>query len=185
MMIGKEPSAENQEKSYEELPPLEESEAESEENKKLLCENLELILCKADIVINTPEFFHIRHKWSYIGSNWIGKRYLPLGVLLMLWQKDLFIGECPKCKSKAYLFRAGGFVLSGSYSYEAVCINCREIVSGKSDLGLAALIKSALDLYNAAIEKRKSLPTNGSDKVDKGLIDLLNLQTLIAKLKQS
>lgn len=183
MMIEIEPFSENQEKLYEELSMPEESEFEAEANKKLFCNNLELILGNADIVINNPEFFHISHKWSYIGSNWIGKRYLPLGVLLMLWQKDLFIAECPKCNSKVYLFQAGGLVLSGSYSYEAVCINCREIVSGERASGFGTLIKPALDLYNEAYQKRKVLYKMGPDKILEDVIKPASLAAMINSFK--
>ncbi len=152
---------ENQEIVYEELPLPEESEAEVHKNKKLLCDNLELILSNADKIINTPEFFHIRHEWSYIGSNWVGSRYIPLGVLLLLWQKGLCIGECPNCNGKAHIFRAGGFVLSGWYKYEAICLSCREIVQSSSNTGLAFLIEPAFELYESTVQRKKILRTRG------------------------
>ena len=162
MMNKGEPLADNQIIVYEELPLPEESEREVFKNRQLLCDNLELILANADKIIYTPAYYQIRHGWSYIGSNWIGSRHIPLGVLLQLWQKDLWLGECPHCSGKAYIFQAGGSILSGRYRYDAVCPACREIVANSCNTGLYALIKPAFELYNTTIQKRKILRTKGS-----------------------
>ena len=190
--------AENQEIVYEELPLPEESEAEVRKNKQLLCDNLELILAGADTIISTPEFFHIRHEWSYIGSNWVGVRHIPLGVLLLLWQKGLCIDQCPNCSGEAYIFRAGGFVLSGWYRFEAICPSCREIVISSRDTGLALLIKPAFDLYASTKQQKKILRTRGPrfswskgvvgekvpDQVLEDVVEPVDLETLINELKK-
>lgn len=190
--------AENQFIVYEELPLPKESQAEVRKNKQLLCDSLELILGNAGKIIDTPEFFHIRHEWSYIGSNWVGVRYIPLGVLLLLWQKGLCIDQCPNCSGEIYIFRAGGFVLSGWYRYEAICPSCREIVIGSRNTGLALLIKPAFNLYRSNLQRKKLLRTRGPrfswskgvvgekipDKFLEDVVKPVNLEKLIYVLKK-
>ncbi len=91
-MNGHERLPENLEIVYEEVPLLEESKNESLKNRQLLCDNIEIIVENTEFIIKTPKYFHIRHKWFHVGSNWVGEKYIPLGVLLLLWQQGLFIG---------------------------------------------------------------------------------------------
>ncbi len=190
--------AENQFIVYEELPLPKEIQAEARKNKQLLCDNLELILGSADKIINTPEFFHIRHKWSYIGSNWVGVRHIPLGVLLLLWQEGLCIDQCPNCRGKIYIFRAGGFILSGWYRYEAICPSCRELVIGSRNTGLALLVKPAFDLYKSNVQRKKLLRTRGPrfswskgvvgekvpDKVLEDVVKPVSLENMVEMLQK-
>ncbi len=188
--------ADNQTIVYEELPLPEESEEEACKNRQLLCDNIELFLANAELILNTPEYYQIRHSWSYIGSSYIGSRNIPLGLFLQLWQNDLCLGECPHCNGKAYIFQAGGSILSGYYHYNAVCPACREIVSNSLDRGLPALVKPAIDLYNTSIQKRKILRTKGPrfswgkgvvgeqvpDQILKDVVEPVRLATMIEGL---
>ena len=190
--------AENQFIVHEELPLPKESQAEVRKNKQLLCDSLELILGNAGKIIDTPEFFHIRHEWSYIGSNWVGVRYIPLGVLLLLRQKGLCIDQCPNCSGEIYIFRAGGFVLSGWYRYEAICPSCREIVLGSSNTGLSLLIKPAFEIHASTVQRKKILRTRGPrfswskglvgekvpDRILEDVVEPVSLETMVEMLQK-
>ncbi len=151
----------NQEIIFKELPLPEESGAERARNMKLFCNNLELILAKADMVMERPEFFNIRHGWMLVGASYIGSKLIPLGVLLKLWQSGNWLGECPDCGSRAYIFKAGGSPLSGSHYCHAVCPVCRKVINSRQAESFAMLMKPAFDLCNNYNQKQKILRTRG------------------------
>ena len=99
---------ENQAIIFKELHLPEESDTERAENMQLFCDNLYLILDNANLVVEKPEFFYIRYSWMLIGAAYIGAKYIPLGVLLKLWRSGRWIGQCPNCEGRAYIFDAGG-----------------------------------------------------------------------------
>lgn len=152
---------ENQEIILKKLPLPEESDAERVRNIKLFCDNLGLILANADLVFKRPEFFYIRHSWMLIGAAYLGSKYIPLGVLLKLWQGDSWIGECPQCAGRAYIYYAGGSPLSGSHQADAVCSSCRETVKSKNHKAFTSLMKEACDLCNRYKRQQKILRTRG------------------------
>lgn len=110
---------------------------------------LELILKNADLVMARPELFYIRYGWMLVGGIYVGSKYIPLGVLLKLWQSGRWMGECPDCGGAAYIFKAGGSPLSGRHYIQAVCPACRNIVSSKKHEPFTTLMKEALDLCGA------------------------------------
>ncbi len=70
---------ENQEIIFKELPLPEVSDAERAQNMQLFCDNLELIIANADLIMERPEYFYIRHDWMLIGGIYVGSKYIPLG----------------------------------------------------------------------------------------------------------
>jgi hypothetical protein len=146
---------------YKELPLPEETGEQRKKNMQLFCDNLELILANSELVLKTPEYFQIRHEWSLVGGAYVGSKYIPLGVLIKLWQNDQWLGECPECGSKTYIYCAGGSPLSGSHYTNAVCTTCKEFVDQKKSSGLAALIKPAFDYCSTHTQNRKILRTKG------------------------
>ncbi len=161
-MSEQEKLAENQEIIYEELAPPKESEEQRKKNMHLFCDNLELILANSEHILKRPEYFHIRHEWSLIGGIYTGSKYIPLGVLIKLWQDNKWLDECPLCGGKTYVFCAGGSPLSGSHYTHAVCTACNEVVNSKKSNGLTILLKPVFDLYNSHTQKRKILRTRGA-----------------------
>ncbi len=190
---------ENQEIIFKELPLPEESDAERAQNMQLFCDNLELIIDNADLILKRPEFFYIRHDWMLIGGIYVGSKYIPLGVYLKLWQSSSWIGECPDCGSRAYIFKAGGSPLSGSHYCHAVCPACREVVNSKQVEAFTVLMKQAFDLCNRYNRKQKILRTRGPvfswskglvgeslpDKVLEDVVKPVSLKTLVNELKKS
>jgi hypothetical protein len=152
---------ENQEIIFQELPLPEESDAERAQNMQLFCDNLELIIANADLIMKRPEFFYIRHDWMLIGGIFVGSKNIPLGVLLKLWQSGRWIDECPGCGGIVYIFMAGGSPLSGSHYCHAVCLACRKIVNSKQVEAFTVLMQQAFDLCDRYSRKQKILRTRG------------------------
>lgn len=189
--------AENQEIVYEELTPPEESEEQGEKNRQIFCENLALILEKSELILKTPEYFHIRHEWSLVGGIYYGSQYIPLGVLIKLWQENKWLDECPSCGGKTYIFCAGGSPLSGTHYTNAVCTACNEIVHRRKSRGLYELTKPAFSLCKAYTRRRMILRTKGPqfswskglvgekvpDQVLEDVVRPVSLEELIENLK--
>ncbi len=190
---------ENQEIIFQELPLPEESDAERAQNMQLFCDNLELIIANADLIMGRPEYFYIRHDWMLIGGIYIGSKYIPLGVLLKLWQSGRWIGECPECGGRAYIFKAGGSPLSGSHYCHAVCPVCRKIVNSKQVEAFTVLMQQTFDLCDSYSRKQKILRTRGPvfswskglvgesvpDVFLEDVVKPVSLETLVYKLKSS
>ena len=197
-MIDQERLWENQEIIYEELTLPEESDEQGKKNRQIFCENLGLILKNSEHILKTPEYFYIRHEWSLVGGIYAGSKYIPLGVLIKLWQEDKWLDECPSCAGKTYVFCAGGSPLSGSHYTNAVCTACNEIVNRKKTSGLAALMKPAFNLCKSHTQTRKILRTRGPrfswskglvgekvpDQVLEDVVKPVSLGELIDKLKR-
>ncbi len=189
---------ENQEIIFKELPLPEESDAERAQNMQLFCDNLKLILANADLVMERPEFFYIRHSWMQIGGIYVGSKNIPLGVLLKLWQSGKWLGDCPDCGGKAYIYEAGGSPLSGSHYRHAVCPVCREIVYSKHGEAFTVLMKPAFDLCDRYSRKQKILRTQGPrfswskgvvgekvpDKILEDVVQPVSLAEMIELLKR-
>jgi hypothetical protein len=152
---------ENQEIIFKELPLPEESDAERAQNMQLFCDNLELIIANADLIMGRPEYFYIRYDWMLIGGIYVGSKYIPLGGLLELWMSGRWIGECLDCGGKAYIFKVGGSPLSGSHYCHAVYPVCREVVNSKQVEAFTVLMQQAFDLCDRHIRKQKILRTRG------------------------
>ena len=184
---------------YKELPLPEETGEQRKKNMQLFCDNLELILANSELILKTPEYFHIRHEWSLVGGIYLGSKYIPLGVLIKLWMNDQWLDECPECGGKTYIYCAGGSPLSGSHYTNAVCTTCKKFVDQRKSSGLAVLIKPAFDLCNTFIQKRKILRTKGPvfswskgmvgeaipDRVIEDVVQPVKLKLMIDKLKNS
>ncbi len=153
--------AEGQTIVYEELLLPKETEAQRMKNMDLFRDNLELILGNSELILKTPEYFYIRHEWMLVGGAYVGAKYIPLGVLIKLWKKGEWLGECPKCGGETYIYRTGGSPLSGGHYTNAVCTSCNEFIDQKKSSGFALLLKPAIELCNAFTQKQRVLRTRG------------------------
>jgi hypothetical protein len=189
--------SENQTIMYKDLPLPEETDEQRENNMQPFRENLELILDNSELILNTPEYFFIRHTWALAGGAYVGAKYIPLGVLVMLWESGEWLSECQKCGHKTYIFCAGGSPLSGSHFYQAICTTCNVIVNREMESGLTMLMKPAFELCNKYSQKRKILRVEGQFfSWSKGVVESaashekledviapVDLKTLIKQLK--
>ena len=148
-------------------------------------------------IISTPEYFHILMKNLIVGSTLTGGDYVPLGVWLLLWKEGCLIPRCPQCDAEAYIFQAGGSLLSGGNSYTALCPACAKTFYGS--------VPSFSSLFFPVREKKEEYPNkvkiliretqrfswskgiegqSTPDKILEDGIHPVDLKTLIAKLEQ-
>jgi hypothetical protein len=179
------------------MPLPNKTEAAHEQEFKLFISNFRLIQKFTDFIIGTPEYFHILMKNLIVGSTLTGGDYVPLGIWLLLWKDGLMISHCPQCDAEAYIFQAGGSLLSGRNSYTALCPACTRTFNGSAP--------SFGSLFSPVREKKEEYPNKvkiliretqrfswskgleGQSTPDKFLEDGIrpvDLKTLINKLKE-
>jgi hypothetical protein len=96
-----------------------------EEEMKVVCENFEVILKNFKRILENEQFFFCQIGAAYLAMPWIGPDGpIPLGVLVLLWQKRKLIKKCPDCGGNVYVFGASGSPLSGDHSWRGVCRRC-------------------------------------------------------------
>ena len=189
----------NQEIIYKELPLPEENVEDVARDMVLLCENLDLILERADLIMTRPEYFYLRKSWILVGAIYRGSQHVPLGVLLKLWQDDKWTGECPDCGRKAYVYAAGGSLLSGRHYCHAMCPVCRNTECSLEGTVLYELLDPAFDLCRRYSQKQKILRTRGPhfswskgvvgksepDKILEDVVKPVSMETLVEELNNN
>lgn len=130
---------EQEKKEQEEVAKL--LEKRFERKKKLLFDNLDLILRHKDEILETPRYANIDAHYAikgggcYVGPISTSKHYnfagtlviinLKLGELLELWDNEQFKIPC-KCGSTAVIHYFSGSPLSGGSIATSICPNCKE-----------------------------------------------------------
>lgn len=96
-----------------------------EEEMKVVCENFEVILENFKRIVENEQYFFCQIGAAFLSMPWIGPDGpIPLGALVLLWQKGKLIKKCPDCGGNVYVFGAGGSPLSGAHSWWGVCRRC-------------------------------------------------------------
>lgn len=103
---------------------------EQQDDYRLFCENLELILEKSDVILSREELFYCSFHRALVGNYIMGGRHMPVGVLILLWKDGKMKAPCEHCGEKAFIIRAGGSPLSGRNNYRGYCPNCRNEIHG-------------------------------------------------------
>ena len=130
---------EQEAKEQEEMRKLQEK--SFERKKKLLYDNLDLILRHRDEILATPRYANIdAHYAIKVGGLYVGplstsrafniagsivRVNLRLATLLRIWETDQFKVEC-KCGSTALIRSFTGSPLSGSSRATAYCPECKQ-----------------------------------------------------------
>ena len=73
----------------------------------LLFDNIEIILKNKHLILNNPDFYNIRINGIGAGSAYTGEILIPLGVLLRLWDGELWKNN------NQFTYHIGGSPLSG------------------------------------------------------------------------
>jgi hypothetical protein len=102
------------------------------------------------LIIKTPEYFYILLEGFHVGTSITGISYIPIGGLLLLWRDEELICQCPECDGKAYIFQAGGSILSGNHSFTAICPECLRCFCDKAS--------SFQEIYFPIFSKLKKYP---------------------------
>ena len=71
----------------------------------------------SNALVSECAFFSV----AYLG---LSNGYLPIGLLLALWEEGSFTGVCDECGGVVNLLGAGGSPLSGSGSMWGLCGSC-------------------------------------------------------------
>ena len=120
---------EQEEKEQEELRKLQEK--RFARKKKLLFDNLDLILRHREEILATPRYanidahYAIRGNGLYVGP--LSSINLRLGTLLEVWDTDQFKVEC-KCGGTAVIYYFSGSPLSGASVASAICPECKRVI---------------------------------------------------------
>ena len=109
-------------------------------------ENLVLFLRNADYIINKPQLHFCAFGSAYLGFAYFGVKYIPLGVLLSLWEENELIDECPDCGKRFLIIGTGGSPLSGPHEYWGYCEACKKLIYSKK--------KSFSSVYNPLLKKQ-------------------------------
>lgn len=133
------------------------------EEIKVLCEHFEVILKNFKKILENEQYFFCQIGAAFLSMPWIGPDGpIPLGVLVLLWQKRKLIKKCPDCGGKVYVFGAGGSPLSGTHGWWGVCRICAGKKSQRGGSGFRIIwmpIQEMLKKYpNKSIVKKGKRP---------------------------
>lgn len=103
---------------------------------KLFCKYLPLIRGNAAAIQARRQWALCHLHGAFISIAYVsGGGFIPLGLLLQLWERGVESITCPQCGGRT-LFRAlGGSPLSGSHKLAGICEDCREIVIDQTRRG--------------------------------------------------
>lgn len=171
-----------------------------ERKKKLLFDNLDLILRHREEILATPHYRNIDVHYAvegggcYIGPLRTARQFniagtlvninLKLGALLEVWDTDQFKVEC-KCGGTAVIYYFAGSPLSGCSVATAFCPKCKEKIHGISNRRFAdyyGLLKNRLDECIELVAKSFVANCRAGNGFH-GDGNACNLETMINELK--
>lgn len=136
-----------------------------ERDRKKLAENLSLILSNRKRILRDAPLAQTTTPAAYVSMAVLaGSGRLPMGAVLSLWEKGLFLTLCPKCGGKVYLFSLGGSPLSGANHWWGVCSACREAREGSYARGEGGM-NLATRLLKIVGEKERWCPFDPDDPI--------------------
>ena len=95
------------------------------QQQELFRRNLPLVLANFKMIVEKERFFFCGDTGAFV--NIIPFCYggvIPLGILILLWQKGEFVKPCDGCGKTVYLIHVEGSVLSGSHWRLGYCGTC-------------------------------------------------------------
>ena len=124
---------------------LEINKERDERKRKLLFDNLDLIMRHRDEIMNTPRYakidahYALRGGGAYIGPIAMRRRFsaagvpvtvnITLGALLGIWDTATYKVDC-SCGNTAYIRSFGGSPLTGMTVAGAICPHCKNEIHG-------------------------------------------------------
>jgi hypothetical protein len=179
-----------------EIPLPEKSPEENKKDSELFLKFFQLISDNRNRILEKPEYFYVRFDGAYIAGIMIGGRYIPLGVLILLWNDNKWKAECSNCQDEVFIYAAAGSPFSGRNQYTGVCIGCKKKVYGR--LGsFGVLWGPAFEMCKLYKNTQKILRTKSRwfswgkgiigeetpDKIIESGIDAVDIATLIEELQ--
>jgi len=93
---------------------------------RLLKEHLPLLLANRERILHTPEYFFCTLEDAYASLAYVGGGRLYLGVLALVWKRELVRSACIDCGGPLFLLGLAGSPLSGTHSIWGICSSCRD-----------------------------------------------------------
>ena len=125
--------------------------------RQLFFDNFDLIFENDEFIKKNKRLFYTRSRIFYVGTSLAGIKYIPAGVLTILWRQGKLTDKCPHCSGTVYIYAAGGSLLSGANVYNAHCRECRKEIRGSmSSIGIIyGPVVELLKIYPSVIVKKK------------------------------
>ena len=166
-----------------------------ERKRKLLFDNLDLILRHRDEIMNMPRYakidahYALRGGGAYIGPIAMRRRFsaagvpvtvnITLGTLLGIWDTATYKVDC-SCGNTAYIRSFGGSPLTGMSVAGAVCPHCKNEIHGIRSRPFGDYVRqvrNALDGEEVAVSQ--AFASGSFGKVS----ELCGLEKMISELK--
>lgn len=174
---------------------LEINKERDERKRKLLFDNLDLIMRHRDEIMNMPRYakidahYALRGGGAYIGPIAMRRRFsaagvpvtvnITLGALLEIWDTATYKVDC-SCGNVAYIRSFGGSPLTGMSVAGAICPHCKNEIHGIRSRPFGDYVRqvqNALDSEEAAVSQ--AFASGSFGKVS----ELCSLEKMISELK--
>ena len=174
---------------------LEINKERDERKRKLLFDNLDLIMRHRDEIMNTPRYakidahYALRGGGAYIGPLAMRRRFsaagvpvtvnITLGALLGIWDTATYKVDC-SCGNTAYIRSFGGSPLTGMSVAGAICPLCKNEIHGIRSRPFGEYVRqvqNALDGEEGAVSQAFASGTFGK------VSELCSLEKMISELK--
>ena len=174
---------------------LEINKERDERKRKLLFDNLDLIMRHRDEIMNTPWYakidahYALRGGGAYIGPIAMRRRFsaagvpvtvnITLGALLGIWDTATYKVDC-SCGNTAYIRSFGGSPLTGMSVAGAICPHCKNEIHGIRSRPFGEYVRqvqNALDSEETAVSQVFASGTFGK------VSELCSLEKMISELK--
>jgi hypothetical protein len=174
---------------------LEINKERDERKRKLLFDNLDLILRHRDEIMRTPRYaridahYALRGGGAYIGPIAMRRKFsaagvpvtvnITLGALLGIWDTATYKVDC-SCGNTAYIRSFGGSPLTGMSVAGAICPHCKNEIHGIRSRPFGDYVRqvrNALDSEEAAVSQAFTSGVFGK------VSELCSLEKMISELK--
>lgn len=174
---------------------LEINKERDERKRKLLFDNLDLIMRHRDEIMNMPRYakidahYALRGGGAYIGPIAMRRRFsaagvpvtvnITLGALLGIWDTATYKVDC-SCGNTAYISSFGGSPLTGMTVAGAICPHCKNEIHGIRSRPFGDYVRqvqNALDSEETAVSQAFASGTFGK------VSELCSLEKMISELK--
>ena len=174
---------------------LEINKERDERKRKLLFDNLDLILRHRDEIMNTPRYakidahYALRGGGAYIGPIAMRRRFsaagvpvtvnITLGALLGIWDTATYKEDC-SCGNTAYIRSFGGSPLTGMSVAGAICPHCKNEIHGIRSRPFGDYVRQVQNALNSEEAAVTQAFTSG---VFGKVSELCSLEKMISELK--
>ena len=94
----------------------------------LLRQHLQVILANAERILETPRYFFCQPTMAFMSSLWLfgGGGLIPLGVLILLWEKGRMLYDCPACGFQLHAVGLSGSAFQEVGTVWGFCGGCKQ-----------------------------------------------------------